>query len=355
MIDSSLQRYAFFALLAAALFGASTPLAKLLLGDVPPVGLAGLLYLGSGLGLLLTRLATQARRSANRPAPETALAARDYPWLAGAVIAGGIVAPILLLWGLAGASASGVSLLLNLEGVITTLVAAVLFREAVGGRVWAAAALMLLAGLVLSWQPEADFKFSPRSVAVVGACFCWALDNNLTRRISGSDPVALAMIKGLTAGSFNLALAFALGLNVPAAGMLAGALAVGFLGYGISLVLFILALRHLGSARTVAHFSVAPFIGASIAIVALGEPLTVSFGVAFTLMVGATWLVLTERHAHKHTHEYMTHSHRHVHDEHHKHAHHGDEGPEPHAHSHEHQPMTHTHPHLPDLHHRHKH
>ncbi len=355
MIDFSLQRYAFHALLAAALFGASTPLAKVLLGALPPLELAGLLYLGSGLGLLAVRVFGRLSIEAAPGLKEAPLSGHDYVWLAGAVIAGGSVAPVLLMWGLSGTGASEASLLLNLEGVVTTLVAAVLFREAVGGRVWTAAALMLAAGLLLSWQPQAGLNLSPHALAIVGACFCWALDNNLTRRISAHDPVALAMIKGLVAGSFNFALAFAFGLSLPAAVPLAGALAIGFLGYGVSLVLFILALRHLGSARTAAHFSTAPFIGAAIAIFALGEPVTVSFGVALALMVAATWLVLTEQHAHQHAHEYMAHSHRHIHDEHHQHAHRGDEGPEPHAHWHEHPPMTHAHPHLPDLHHRHKH
>lgn len=355
MIDLSLQRYAFFALAAAALFGASTPFAKLLVGNLSPLELAGLLYLGSGLGLLAIRVPGRLFDKAAPGSKEASLSGRDYPWLAGAVLAGGVVAPVLLMWGLSGTGASEASLLLNLEGVITTLVAAVLFREVVGGRVWTAAALMFGAALLLSWQSQAELRFSPHAVAIVGACFCWALDNNFTRKISASDPVALAMIKGLTAGSFNLALAIGSGSPVPGITILAGALAIGFLGYGISLVLFILALRHLGAARTAAHFSTAPFVGASIAIFALGEPLTVSFGVALALMVTATWLVLTERHAHEHTHEYLAHSHRHVHDEHHQHAHRGDEGPEPHAHWHEHQPMTHAHPHLPDLHHRHGH
>lgn len=355
MIDLALQRYALFALIAAALFGASTPLAKLMLGDLSPAGLAGLLYLGSGLGLLVVRLVVHPWRSANSPAPETPLAARDYPWLVGATIAGGVVAPVLLLWGLSGASASGASLLLNLESVITTLVAAALFREAVGRRVWTAAALMLAAGLALSWQPQAEYKFSLHALAVVGACFCWAFDNNFTRKVSATDPVMLVMIKGLTAGSFNLVLAFALGLRFPATGIFIGALVLGFLSYGVSLVLFIYALRHLGTARTAAHFSTAPFIGAAIAIFALGEPFTVSFGVALALMAAATSLVLTEQHAHEHTHDYMAHSHRHIHDGHHRHAHSGDEGPESHAHRHEHAPLTHAHPHLPDLHHRHKH
>lgn len=355
MIDFRLQRYALLALAAAALFGASTPLAKLLLGELPPLALAGLLYLGSGLGLLLTRLAAGARGGAQRSAREPPLGAADYPWLAAAVLTGGVAGPVLLMWGLSGTSAAGASLLLNLEGVITALVAAVLFREAVGGRVWAAAVLMLAGATVLSWQPQAELKLSPHALAIVGACCCWALDNNFTRRISAADPVVLATVKGLVAGAVNLAAAFALGLRLPAAPPLAAALAVGFLGYGVSLVLFILALRHLGAARTAAHFSTAPFIGAAIAILLLEEPLTASFGVALALMAAATWLVLSERHEHEHTHEYMAHSHRHVHDEHHQHEHRGDEGPEPHTHWHEHSPMTHSHPHLPDLHHRHKH
>ena len=351
MIDLSLQRYAFFALAAAALFGASTPLAKLLLGEISPIMLAGLLYLGSGLGLALLRLG----RGFDARSREARLIASDWGWLAGAVMAGGGVAPVLLMWGLSGTGASEASLLLNLESVATIFVAALLFREAVGGRIWAAAALMLAAGLVLSWQPQADHKLSLHTVAIAGACFCWALDNNLTRKISASDPVVLSMIKGLAAGSFNLALALAFEQRFPETATLAGALVLGFLSYGVSLVLFILALRHLGAARTAAHFGTAPFIGAAIAIFVLGEPFTLSFGVALALMVAATWLVLTERHAHEHRHEHLAHSHGHIHDEHHQHAHNGNEGPEPHAHWHEHPPMAHTHPHLPDLHHRHHH
>ncbi len=355
MINLSLQRHAFLALAAAALFGASTPFAKLLLGDLPPLALAGLLYLGSGLGLLAVRIVRRLLPATAPGSTEPSLAGQDYLWLAGAILSGGIVAPVLLMWGLAGSGASEASLLLNLESVVTMLVAAFLFREAVGGRVWVAAMLMLAAALVLSWQPQAELEFSLHSAAVVGACFCWALDNNLTRKISASDPLALAMVKGLAAGSFNLALAFALGMRFPETAPLAGALVLGFLGYGVSLVLFILALRHLGTARTAAHFSTAPFIGAAIAILALGEPFTLTFGAALALMLIATWLVLTERHAHEHGHEHLDHIHSHIHDEHHQHSHHDDEGPGPHTHRHEHAPMAHSHPHLPDLHHRHKH
>lgn len=350
-IDLHRQRYAFLALAAAALFGASTPFAKLLLGEISPVMLAGLLYLGGGGGLALSLLA---RGSNSRPG-EAPLAARDWRWLAGAVLAGGIVAPVLLLWGLSGSGAAETSLLLNFEAVITALIAAALFHEAVGARVWFATLVMLAGGFVLAYDPGAPLALSAYSLAIVAACIGWAVDNNLTRKVAAADPVVITTIKGLAAGSFNLALGLALGGAFPALGAVAGALVLGFVAYGLSLVLYTRALRHLGAARTAAHFSTAPFIGAAIAIFVLGEPITVSFGAALLLMVAATWLILTEFHAHEHTHERMAHSHPHVHDEHHQHAHRGDEGPEPHVHEHAHEPMRHAHPHLPDLHHRHRH
>jgi len=351
MIDLSTQRYALLALAAAALFGASTPLAKLLQADITPGLLAGLLYLGSGAGLALVKLGLRL----GRHAPEPPLQARDFPWLAGAVASGGIAAPLLLMWGLAGASASGVSLLLNLEGILTALLAALVFKEAVAGRIWLAACLMLGAGLLLGYDPQAGLGLSLRTLAVIAACALWALDNNLTRRISAADPVSIAMIKGLAAGSVNIIAALAFGANLPAALPLAGSLLLGWFAYGISLTLYIVALRHLGSARAAAHFSTAPFLGAALSIGLLGEPATAGFVAAFLLMLAATWLVLTERHGHAHVHEPLGHEHLHTHDAHHQHAHHGDEEPEPHAHAHEHAPLAHSHAHLPDLHHRHPH
>lgn len=346
----SVQRYALLALAAAALFGVSTPLSKLLLGEVSPFVLAGLLYLGSGLGLLPLRLAPGLWR--RREAP---LAARDWGWLAGAILAGGVLAPVLLLWGLAGSGAAATSLLLNFEAVMTTLVAAVFFREAVGPRVWLAVLVMLAGGAILAYAPEAALALSPQSLAVVGACLCWALDNNLTRKVAGADPVVTAMAKGFAAGSVNLALALALGATLPAPATIANAIVLGFVAYGVSLVLFIHALRHLGAARTAAHFSTAPFIGAALAVPLLGEPITPDLVVATLFMAIATWLVLTESHSHEHEHGHLKHSHRHLHDEHHQHAHRGEEGPEPHVHEHVHEPMRHAHPHAPDLHHRHDH
>jgi drug/metabolite transporter (DMT)-like permease len=356
MIHLSTQRYALLALAAAALFGASTPLAKLLQAGIAPALLAGLLYLGSGAGLALVKLGL---RLAGRTA-EAPLRAHDLPWLAGAVACGGIAAPLLLMWGLAGASASGVSLLLNLEGISTALIAALVFKEAVAGRIWLAAGLMLVAGLILGYDPQADFGLSPHTLAVVAACALWALDNNLTRRIAAADPVNIAMIKGLAAGIANTAAALAYGAQLPAALPLAGSLLLGWLAYGVSLVLYIVALRHLGSARAAAHFSTAPFIGAALSISLLGEPVGAGFVAAFLLMLAATWLALTEWHGHAHLHEPLQHEHVHTHDAHHAHAHGGGDDrpepePEPHSHPHRHDPLEHSHPHLPDLHHRHTH
>lgn len=359
-VDTGLQRYAFLALAAAALFGVSVPLAKLLAAGMHPVLLAGLLYLGCGLSLLPAWVARRWIR-ATPAMPETPLALADLPWLAAAIFCGGILAPIALVWGLQGTGATAGSLLLSSEGVLTVLFAALLFHEAVGARIAAAAGVLCAAGILLAWNPGiADSGWtgalSPHALAIVAACALWALDNNFTRRISAADPVAIAMTKGLTAGAVNCVLSQVLGAGMPQAAPLAMSLALGAMSYGLSLVIYILALRHLGSARTGAHFSTAPFFGAVFALAVLGEPLTLNLAIAAALTLAATWLVLTENHGHLHSHEPLTHSHRHRHDdEHHSHAHDGSEGPEPHAHVHMHEALSHSHPHLPDLHHRHDH
>ena len=373
MIDFLTQRHAFFALGAAALFGAGTPLAKLLLDDIDPVMLAGLLYLGSGTGLLLTRWAGRllgsfgnaARSAPVSPAvPSIAMDRAQLGWLAAAIASGGVVAPLLLMWGLVRSSGSGASLLLNAESVLTTLLAALLFSEHVGRRIWLASLVMLAAGVLLSWSPDlattSGLSVSPGSLAVIAACFFWALDNNFTRRIAGGDAMTIAMVKGLVAGAVNLSLAFVSGWHWPSPAPLAGALLLGALAYGASLVLYVRALQHLGSARTAAHFATAPFVGAGIALL-LGEQPAPAFAAALILMVVATWLVLTERHGHTHTHEALGHTHEHVHDAHHHHGHVSAaldieaRAGRPHTHAHVHAPLTHLHPHLPDLHHRHTH
>jgi drug/metabolite transporter (DMT)-like permease len=339
-------------LLAAALFGASAPLAKTLLLSVPAELLAGLLYAGSGLGLLGYR-AARGRRD------EAPLRRHDAPWLAAAILLGGIVGPLLLLIGLTRTPAAGASLLLNLEGVFTALLAWFVFRENFDRRIALGMIAIVCGGLVLTWQGHAAWGGIAGPLAVAGACLCWATDNNLTQKVSGGDPVQIAMLKGIVAGAVNLSIGFARGQRLPGFGIVAEALLLGLFSYGISLVLFVRALRSLGSARTGAYFSTAPFVGAALSLIVFRERPTAAFLFAATLMAIGVWLHLSERHQHEHVHEPMDHAHAHVHDEHHQHVHGpGDPpvtDPKPHAHPHHHEPLTHAHAHYPDIHHRHEH
>lgn len=337
------------ALGAALLFGTGTPLAKLLLAGTDPWLLAGLLYLGSGLGLTLLRLL-------RRSEPRARLAPGEWPWLAGAVLFGGVLGPVLLMWGLAGMPASGAALLLNAEGVFTALIAWVVFRENVDRRIFAGMLAIVAGAVVLSWPGQARFGAALPALAVLGACLAWGIDNNLTRRVALADAVWLASVKGLAAGVTNLMLALALGAAWPSTPRVGGALAVGLLAYGFSLVLFVLALRHLGAARTGAYFSVAPFFGAGVAVLALSEPVTAPLLLAGALMAVGVWLHLSERHVHEHRHDAMEHEHEHVHDAHHQHEHAEVVPPGvSHTHRHRHAPMTHEHAHFPDAHHSHRH
>jgi drug/metabolite transporter (DMT)-like permease len=342
------------ALLAALLFGASTPLAKLLLDDVPPVLLAGLLYAGSGLGLGTWWLARRMQRGEGTAA-EAPLQKRDLPWLAGAVITGGVLGPVLLMMGLFSTPASSASLLLNLESVITALLAWMVFRENVDLRIFLGMVAIVGGGVLLAWT-QVPTGLPWGALAIGGACACWAIDNNLTRVVSGGDPVQVAAIKGGVAGAINIGAASFMGQRLPDLMHVLSAGAIGLTGYGISLVAFVLALRHLGAARTGAYFSTAPFVGAALSLLLLRELPGPSFWIAGSLMALGVWLHVSEHHEHEHTHEVIEHEHLHAHDEHHQHAHDaGWDGSEPHSHPHRHEPMTHTHPHYPDLHHRHGH
>ncbi len=343
--------YVIHALLAAALFGASTPFAKLLVGEMSPWLLAGLLYLGSGLGLAALRLVR------DRGWTPSGLVKGEWPWLLGAILFGGVAGPLALMFGLTRTSGSTASLLLNLEAVLTAVIAWVVFKENADRRIVLGMLAIVAGGVVLSWSgADAASNDWLGPLAIVLACLCWAIDNNLTRRVSASDALFIASAKGAVAGSVNAALAFALGASLPAGPILLGTLAVGLLGYGISLVLFVLALRGLGTARTGAYFSTAPFIGAAVSLVLLGESTSAAFWLAAALMAWGVWLHLTEHHEHEHAHEPMEHSHRHTHDEHHQHEHDFPwAGDEPHEHWHRHEALVHKHPHFPDIHHRHSH
>lgn len=346
-----IPRPALAALAAALLFGAGTPLAKSLLGQASPWLLAALLYLGSGAGLAIVRAIVRA--------PRARLAAGEAKWLAGAILAGGVIGPVLLMLGLAGLPASSASLLLNAEAVFTALIAWVVFRENVDARILLGFLCIVAGAVVIGWPGSLAWGGWQPSLLVLGACLAWGIDNNLTRKVSLSDASWIAMVKGLAAGATNLVLALALGASWPALSTVLGAALVGFASYGASLTLFVIGLRGLGTARTGAYFSVAPFFGAVVAIAWLGEPVTGTLVAAGALMAVGVALHLAERHEHPHAHEPMTHTHEHVHgtgDEHHDHRH---EPPVPdgtrHTHAHDHEALVHTHAHFPDAHHRHGH
>ena len=345
----------FYAFASAALFGLSTPAAKVLLGSVHPAVLAGLFYCGAGLGVaLLRRLRLGVFTSAK--AEEAALGRQDIPWLAGAIAAGGIVGPLLLMFGLARTEAAKASLLLTLEGAATAMLAWFLFRENFDRRIALGMVCLVAGAAILSWSGTPTIESVIGPLAIIGACLAWGLDNNLTRKVSLSDPLQIVELKGLIAGPVNLALGLWAGGSLPSASAALIGGIVGFLGYGVSLVLFVYALRHLGAARTGAYFSTAPVFGAAAAIIALSEPLTFALLAGGALMGVGVWLHLTERHEHQHIHDAATHTHPHVHDEHHGHEHSNLDPPgEPHTHFHKHGQQMHAHPHAPDMHHGHRH
>ncbi|MBP9090543.1 EamA family transporter [bacterium] len=353
-----------YALLAALLFGITTPFAKGLLIGISPVLLAGLFYLGSGIGLGIYLLTTQlaAQITGQKKSSEASLQKADLPWLAGAILFGGIIAPALLMFGLASTKASSASLFLNLEGVFTALIAWFVFRENFDKRIFLGMVAIITGGIILSGG-EIDASAAASNyggvLLIVGACLAWAIDNNLTRKVSNANPAQISCLKGLFAGLVNVSLALIFQVEsaaLPSLSYIMAALFVGFLGYGVSLALFVLALRHLGTARTGAYFALAPFVGAVIAMVLLNEPITWAFLAAACLMAIGLWLHLTENHSHKHLHQRMQHQHKHTHDEHHQHVHASEDSrSEPHTHHHAHEPLEHRHAHFPDAHHRHNH
>lgn len=345
---------AFLGLTAAFLFGCSMPLAKVLLGAVQPFLLAGLFYLGSGLGLTLWLGFKKTQgAAASQQAP---LRKADLPWLAAAIFFGGISAELLLMFGLQKTSASAASLLLNLEGAFSAMIAWIVFKEHANVHVVCGMLAITSGAMLLGVEPNWHLSFSWASLCVVAACLGWGIDNNLTRKVSHLDPVQISAIKGIVAGVVNISIGLAAGGTVPAPAILLASMVLGLLSYGVSLVLFIFGMRHIGAARTSAYFSAAPFVGAAGSILFLHDPVNVMFIAAAALMAVGLWLHLTEDHEHEHTHVEATHEHRHSHDAHHQHEHApGDPPGETHTHVHVHDELTHSHEHFPDIHHRHIH
>jgi len=335
---------------AAMLFGASAPVSKLLLPAIPPLLLAGLLYLGAGLALSLYMLVRPERHEAR----EAKVTRRDLGLLLGITVTGGIFGPVLMLVGLQRVSGLAGSLLLNLEAPFTILLAVLVFGEHLGRRASMAALCIVGGGVLLSWHPGELAAQICGVLAIAGACLSWGVDNNLTQRLSLKDPVAVVRWKTLGAGACTVSLALALGVDVPRPAVTAAAMALGVASYGASILLDMYALRMLGAAREAAFFATAPFMGAALAVPLLHDRFGPGEVGAAVLMASGVWLLLRDRHAHVHTHEPVEHEHMHLHDEHHQHPH---DGPvnEPHSHAHRHESLTHDHPHVSDLHHRHRH
>lgn len=337
--------YVLQALLAALFFGASAPIAKLLLGDIAPIFLASFLYLGSGTGIALTKL-TQPKGT------EAGIQRADVKWLVGAIISGGILAPIVLMISLQNTPASTASLLLNFEGVGTTLIALLFFKEAISRRAWIAILVITLASIFLSTDISSGFGLSLGALGIILACVLWGADNNFTRNISGKDPLVIVAWKGLVAGSFSFVLAWSLGNPFPSFTTILGTLLLGFLSYGLSTMLFIRSMRGLGAARTSALYGTAPLAGVVLSIFMFGEFPSFFFIIAAVLMVGGALLLINEEHMHSHVHTAIFHEHSHSHND----GMHGhDTVAGVHSHGHEHPQEEHDHDHMPDIHHRHGH
>ena len=347
MVRGGAARGTVAGLAAAVLFGLSAPLAKLLLPSGGPFMVAGLLYLGAGLGLSVVA-------PLRRPGQEARLRREDVPTLAGMILAGGVLGPLLLLAGLARLPGASASLLLNLEAPLTIALAVLVLGEPLSRRELAGSVAVLGGGLLLGAGPADGPASTLGALSVAGACLAWAVDNNLGRRLSLRDPVAVARAKSLVAGSFNVGLALLLGGRLPPPAALAAILVTGLLGYGVSVALHLLAMRHLGAARQAAYFATAPFVGAVAAVPLLGEAWSPGLLAAGVVMLAGTAALVAARHGHPHSHEPLVHDHAHEHDAHHQGHDHGPVAGA-HAHPHAHAPLTHEHPHLPDVHHRHRH
>jgi drug/metabolite transporter (DMT)-like permease len=344
----------FLALLAALLFGVSAPLAKLLLGEINPILLAAFLYLGSGFGVLIIKTIRNIEKSSRDV--EAKIVRADYVWLAGATLAGGITAPIILMYSLRTTPAATASLLLNFESVATTFIAALIFKEAVSRRAWWAIIIITAASILLSVDMNSVWGFSFGAIGIVAACICWGLDNNFTRNISAKDPLMIVMIKGLVAGAFSLVLALGIGYSIPNWGTILKAMLLGSLSYGLSIMLFIMALRGLGAARTSALFSTAPLSGLILSLILFREAPNIMLVLALPLMIVGTFFLVYEEHDHVHKHVFVVHEHSHNHmDGHHNHTHGDPVSDGTHSHQHSHATLEHKHRHMPDTHHRHTH
>jgi drug/metabolite transporter (DMT)-like permease len=330
--------------LAAVLFGMSAPAASRLAGDMSAFSLAGLLYLGAALAVLPVL---------GRVLPSRDAVRRGASRLGAAVVLGGAIGPALLAAGLARTPAATSSLLLNLELVFTTLLAALVFREHIGRRVIDGTLLVVAAGVVLGWSGDPDLQWG--AMLIAGACLCWGVDNCVTAELDELAPAHITLVKGVVAGGANLLIGIALG-GGPSGWPILGALAIGAVGYGASITLWVSGARDLGAARGQLVFATAPFVGAIVAWTVFTEPVTVREVVSVVIAVTGVSFVLGSSHTHEHRHQPVEHEHEHTHDDgHHDHVHQPPVAGRHHHHRHAHDVLVHAHPHVPDIHHRHEH
>jgi len=349
-----------FATLSALFFGSCAPVTKYFITGTDPLTLASLFYLGSGLGMLCIILFRPVVRR-NRGSLDSSVSFHDIPYLVGMALFGGILAPVTLMYAMKETPAATGSLLLNFEPVATGILAAFLFREAVGKRIWTSMVLVTISCLILSYDPEGIFGFSFHALGVLLACIFWGFDNNISRGVSGKDPFMCIMIKGILAGICTGIIALMMGETIPSISEIPIYLLIGFFTFGgLASVFFLMALRSLGAARTALFLALSPFFGVFFSVLLFHEPFQQTFPIAFCLMSAGVYLLVTEKHSHEHTHQPLVHEHRHSHDDlHHSHKHHsflpsllpGEE----HSHLHAHEIIIHDHPHKPDLHHQHEH
>ena len=342
------MQYILIALLSAVLFGASTPIGKILLDSLPPFQLAGLLYLGAAIGVLPFLVRRQTTRKVHR------IGKRNLLRLIGAISFGGIAGPVLLLFGLQKAPAASVAMWLNLELVATAILGGLLFREYLGGYGWIGVIGTIGASVMLSWHEGTIGLYA--LLLVAAASVCWGLDNHLTALIDGITPAQSTFWKGAIAGATNLIISVILEPYGKAIWVLASGVIVGVFSYGFSISLYILAAQNLGATRSQMIFASAPFCGVALSVILLGETISVIQAVAAVILVVSLTILFRDQHSHSHTHELLHHKHRHRHDDgHHDHVHTDGEGAVYHSHWHTHEPLTHAHPHWPDIHHRHRH
>ena len=340
-----------YAILAALLYGISSPVSKLLLVEIPPTLMASLLYLGAGLGMLGINLFQVMMKHEKKEAKMTV---KELPYIIGMILLD-IAAPILLMFGLTLTTSSNASLLNNFEIVATTIIAMLIFKETIGKRMWLAIILITLSSILLSLQDVSSLTFSVGSIFVILACISWGFENNCTRMLSLKDPLQIVVVKGFGSGIGSLIIYFTineLSFNLI---YIALALLLGFVAYGMSIYLYIRAQRDLGAARTSAFYATAPFIGVIISWIVLREPVTLTFMMALLIMLIGTYFAVSEDHKHSHLHWTESHEHKHNHDDGHHNHHHENEIIGEHSHAHTHEEIEHVHGHLPDLHHRHTH